>query len=180
MELRGRWATVMLMALAMAVIVGDVEGQAQGQSGCSAALLTLSPCLSYVTGSSAAEPSSSCCSALANVVKNNAICLCQLLAGNSTVGVSVNETRALQLPSACKVSTPPVSKCKEKGFAVPPVSSSSPPSEGSTQDGNGRDSDKNDTTTDSSAAATSRPTDMLVHLMGFLVCVSSVSSVFFF
>ncbi|KAH7863385.1 hypothetical protein Vadar_016777 [Vaccinium darrowii] len=84
---------------------------AAAQSGCTRALMGLSPCLNYVTGNSS-TPSSSCCSQLSNVVQSQPQCLCSLLnGGGSSYGISVNQTLALALPGVCKVQTPPISRC---------------------------------------------------------------------
>jgi hypothetical protein len=59
------------------------------------------------------QPSSSCCSALSSVVTSNPRCLCVVLGGGaSSLGVTINNTRALELPGVCSVKTPPASQCK--------------------------------------------------------------------
>lgn len=86
----------------------------RAQSDCTNVIISLAPCLNYVSGSSS-TPSPSCCSQLASVVKSNPRCLCTLLnGGGSSFGVSINETLALALPGACNVETPPVSRCNGK------------------------------------------------------------------
>ncbi|KAG0473775.1 hypothetical protein HPP92_015632 [Vanilla planifolia] len=62
---------------------------------------------------SSQTPSASCCSQLATVVQSNPVCLCLVLGGGaSQFGVTINQTLALNLPVACDVRTPPVSRCK--------------------------------------------------------------------
>ncbi|PQP98966.1 non-specific lipid-transfer protein-like protein [Prunus yedoensis var. nudiflora] len=52
-------------------------------------------------------------------------CLCEVLnGGSSSVGVNINQTQALTLPSACKVQTPPISRCSGSS---PPGSPSGAP-----------------------------------------------------
>jgi len=103
---------------AMALIMTMMWGGAMAQSGCTSALMGLTPCLGFIQGGSI-NPSSSCCSGLASVVKNQAACLCQVLnGGGSSFGVTINQTQALALPGACKVQSPPVSACNGK---YPPV-----------------------------------------------------------
>ncbi|GKV42433.1 hypothetical protein SLEP1_g49840 [Rubroshorea leprosula] len=80
-----------------------------GTSGCTTVIVSLAPCLNYVSGASS-TPTSSCCSQLASVVKSQPACLCSLLNGSS-LGVTINQTQALALPAACNVQTPPVSEC---------------------------------------------------------------------
>jgi len=110
---------LVLLLLALAAVA-----VAQKPSSCTSASVSLASCISYVTGN-AAEPSRSCCSGLASVVKTNPVCLCQLLTGSNPVGIPINQTLALAMPKACKVATPPVSQCKGAGVAIPPAS---PPS----------------------------------------------------
>ncbi|KAJ8749420.1 hypothetical protein K2173_025464 [Erythroxylum novogranatense] len=108
---------------------------ATAQSGCTRVLVSLSPCLNYVTGNSS-TPSSSCCSQLAKVVQSQPECLCTMVnGGGSSIGVSVNQTLALGLPAACAVQTPPVSRCNgANGPATAPASSPiSPPADDTPQ-----------------------------------------------
>ncbi|PKA66083.1 Non-specific lipid-transfer protein-like protein [Apostasia shenzhenica] len=105
-------ATKIIIAIAMALLAfGLSTTAASGQSGCTTVLIGLAPCLSYMTGNSS-SPSSSCCSQLASVVQSQPECLCSALNGGaSSLGIAINETRALALPGACNVQTPPVSRC---------------------------------------------------------------------
>lgn len=87
---------------------------AQSNDDCTNVLVSMSPCLNYITGNSS-SPSSGCCTQLGTVVKNNPECLCQVLnGGGSNLGLNINQTQALALPTACKVQTPSVSKCNGK------------------------------------------------------------------
>ncbi|XP_072973098.1 non-specific lipid transfer protein GPI-anchored 15-like [Typha angustifolia] len=133
------------LVLAM-TLVATLSSGASGQSNsCTSALVSLSPCLNYITGNET-TPSSSCCSQLASVVQSDPQCLCMVLnSGNSSassLGINVNVTQALALPAACKVQTPPVSQCKatsgptaSPGTPSTPTSSKTPvsnvPSDGS-------------------------------------------------
>jgi len=101
----------MNMSLVLVVIAMLCAGAA-AQSSCTNVLVSLSPCLNYITGNSS-TPSSGCCSNLASVVSSQPLCLCQVLGGGaSSLGISINQTQALALPGACKVQTPPTSQCK--------------------------------------------------------------------
>ncbi|TKY52642.1 Non-specific lipid-transfer protein [Spatholobus suberectus] len=96
----------------VAVLVATMWTQNAAQSGCTSALTSLTPCLSYIMGSSS-TPSASCCSQLSSVVQSSPQCLCSVLnGGGSTFGITINQTLALSLPGACKVQTPPVSQCR--------------------------------------------------------------------
>lgn len=100
-----------LVLLLMVVVHWD---GAKAQSGCTMAIVSLSPCLNYISGNSS-TPSQSCCSRLSTVVDSQPQCLCSLLKGGaSNFGIVVNQTLALALPGACNVQTPPVSRCDGK------------------------------------------------------------------
>ncbi|XP_054794654.1 non-specific lipid transfer protein GPI-anchored 5-like isoform X2 [Prosopis cineraria] len=104
-----------MCALMVVVMVGMLCAGAAAQSSCTNVLVSLSPCLNYIQGNSS-TPSSSCCSQLSSVVRSQPQCLCQVLSGGgSSLGININQTQALALPSACKVQTPPTSQCKGTG-----------------------------------------------------------------
>ncbi|KAL5702242.1 hypothetical protein ACHQM5_027482 [Ranunculus cassubicifolius] len=105
------------MGLSLVAIIVTLlcTGSAAQSTSCTNELISMSPCLNYITGNSS-TPSSSCCSQLSSVVKSSPKCLCQVLnGGGSQLGMNINQTQALQLPKACNVQTPPVSQCN-----VPP------------------------------------------------------------
>ncbi|WOL08911.1 non-specific lipid-transfer protein-like protein [Canna indica] len=100
-----------VIGMEMALVMTMLLGLASAQSGCTTVIISLAPCLNYITGNTS-TPSSSCCSQLASVVRSQPACLCSVLSGGaSSLGVTINQTRALALPGACKVQTPPVSEC---------------------------------------------------------------------
>ncbi|KAM3325900.1 hypothetical protein P3S67_001026 [Capsicum chacoense] len=102
------------LTLTLVVVLVQWNGS-RAQSGCTTALVSLSPCLNYVSGNTT-TPSSSCCSQLSRVVASELQCLCPVLnGGGSSFGVSINQTLAVVLPSACNVQTPPVSRCNGTG-----------------------------------------------------------------
>ncbi|XP_020971145.1 non-specific lipid-transfer protein-like protein At2g13820 isoform X2 [Arachis ipaensis] len=108
--------SLVIMVLVVGATMWNQEAKAQSSSSssCTSTLTSLSPCLNYIMGSSS-TPSSSCCSQLSSVVKSSPQCLCSVLnGGGSNLGIPINQTLALSLPSACKVQTPPVSQCKGK------------------------------------------------------------------
>ncbi|KAL4561118.1 hypothetical protein LXL04_033280 [Taraxacum kok-saghyz] len=97
-----------LLAITIATHYGGAMAQS---SGCTSALVSLSPCLNYLSGNTS-TPSSGCCSQLANVVQSQPQCLCEVLnGGGSSLGLSINQTQALAIPEACNVQTPPTSRC---------------------------------------------------------------------
>lgn len=99
---------VVIMVMFMMVLC---DGATVESSKCRSAIVSLSPCLNYVSGNSS-SPSHPCCSQLANVVRSEPRCLCVLVSGgHSSASLNINETLALGLPKACDVHTPPVSRC---------------------------------------------------------------------
>lgn len=81
---------------------------------CSTVILNLVDCLSYVTsGSTVSKPEGTCCSGLKTVLKTNPDCLCEAFKNSAQLGVTLNVTKALDLPSACRVSGPSISNCGE-------------------------------------------------------------------
>lgn len=103
------------MAMGLAVVlVTMMWAGAMAQSGCTNVLISMSPCLNYITGNSS-TPSSQCCTQLASVVRSSPQCLCAVLnGGGSSLGININQTQAIALPGACNVQTPPISRCNGK------------------------------------------------------------------
>ncbi|CAL0309515.1 unnamed protein product [Lupinus luteus] len=97
---------------------------------CSTIVLTMADCLPFVTnGSKTTKPEGSCCSGLKSVLKTDPACLCEAFKSSAQFGVVLNVTKAVSLPSACKVSAPSVSKCGlSETPATAPVGSISPQS----------------------------------------------------
>ncbi|KAI9181339.1 hypothetical protein LWI28_013959 [Acer negundo] len=124
----------MLLILMVAVVAAsNLWGVAVAQSNsCTTVLISMSPCLDYITGNST-KPSSSCCSQLSNVVRSQPQCLCQVVnGGSSSLGINVNQTQAMALPTACNVQTPPVSQCGGSSpLGSPPGTTDSPSGSGS-------------------------------------------------
>ncbi|XP_058191905.1 non-specific lipid transfer protein GPI-anchored 31-like isoform X1 [Rhododendron vialii] len=96
---------------------------------CSTVILNLVDCLSYVTsGSTVSKPEGTCCSGLKTVLKTNADCLCEAFKNSAQLGVTLNVTKALDLPSACRVSAPSISNCVSVAPGGAPVMAPSPSS----------------------------------------------------
>lgn len=122
-------AALVLAAVAMLWV------RVAAQSSCTNVLISLSPCLNYITGNSS-NPSPNCCAQLASVVRSQPQCLCQVLSGGgSSLGINVNQTQALALPGACNVQTPPISRCNAASPAESP--SETPESPTTVPSGNG-------------------------------------------
>ncbi|RCV41368.1 hypothetical protein SETIT_9G130100v2 [Setaria italica] len=109
-------ARVMPFWLLAAVLVAAASAQSSGSGGsdCTSALVSLSPCMDYISGNGSSSPSASCCSQLKSVVQSKPQCLCAAIGGgasSSLGGVTIDRERALGLPAACNVQTPPTSQC---------------------------------------------------------------------
>ncbi|XP_030451698.2 non-specific lipid transfer protein GPI-anchored 5-like [Syzygium oleosum] len=114
------------------VLAATLWPRSAAQSGCTSALVSLTPCLGFITGNSS-TPSSSCCSQLASVVQASPRCLCSVMNGTGlTFGIPINQTLALALPNACNVQTPPISQCNAVANAptAPSVGAPTAPSVG--------------------------------------------------
>ncbi|KAH9613285.1 hypothetical protein KSS87_001544 [Heliosperma pusillum] len=107
------------------VAICSLYSMALAQSGitssCTSVLVTLSPCLNYITGNST-SPSTSCCTQLATVVKSSPECLCEVVnsgGGSMAAGLNINQTQALYLPNACNVKTPSLTSCSKASASTP-------------------------------------------------------------
>ncbi|KAE8679625.1 zinc finger HIT domain-containing protein 2-like [Hibiscus syriacus] len=121
--------TIFAAVFIVAVSLWTGGALAQSSSSCTNVLISMSPCLSYIQGNSS-TPSSSCCSQLASVVSSQPLCLCEVLNGGaSSLGMDVNQTQAMALPTACNVKTPPASQCNASSPSGSP-SGTNPPSGG--------------------------------------------------
>ncbi|XP_044378937.1 non-specific lipid transfer protein GPI-anchored 5-like [Triticum aestivum] len=105
----------LVLAVAAALLACQCAAQAPsgggGGSGCMPELVSLSPCMGYMSGNATA-PGEPCCAAVSGVLRSSPRCLCAVLGGTAaTLGVAVDGARALQMPAACKVQAPPASQC---------------------------------------------------------------------
>lgn len=79
---------------------------------CFTSVLNLTDCLNFVVaGSNETKPEKGCCPALAGLVESAPICLCDLFTRPDNYGIELNRSKALTLPSLCRVNTPPLSLC---------------------------------------------------------------------
>ncbi|PON65190.1 Lipid transfer protein/Par allergen [Parasponia andersonii] len=109
------WGLVMVLVLVvLSNDIGFVSSNIdQDRAECADKLVGLATCLPYV-GGDAKTPTLDCCSGLKQVVEKSKKCLCVLLKDRNdpNLGLNLNSTLALQLPSACHVPTN-ISKCVE-------------------------------------------------------------------
>uniref|UniRef100_A0A7N0VAK7 Bifunctional inhibitor/plant lipid transfer protein/seed storage helical domain-containing protein n=1 Tax=Kalanchoe fedtschenkoi TaxID=63787 RepID=A0A7N0VAK7_KALFE len=116
------------LGLALVLLAMLWTGATAQSSSCTNVLISLTPCLSYITGNSSTA-SSNCCTQLANVVQSQPECLCQVLNGGaSAIGLNnINQTLALTLPAVCNVQTPSISNCNSATPADSPAGSTDIP-----------------------------------------------------
>ncbi|CAN6197015.1 unnamed protein product [Urochloa humidicola] len=116
-------AAVLLMVSVLLHAGGASAQSPSPSSKCTTVLVSLSPCLNYISGNESTAPAT-CCAQLGKVVQSDPQCLCVALnADPASLGLSVNRTRALGLPDACKVKTPDVTNCKGAAAAGAPATS---------------------------------------------------------
>ncbi|CAL4918523.1 unnamed protein product [Urochloa decumbens] len=110
-----RVAAFLILAAALVAAASAQSSGGSGGSDCTSALVSLSPCMDYISGNGSSTPSSSCCSQLKSVVQSKPQCLCAVIGGGgastSLGGVTIDRDRTLGLPAACNVQTPPASQC---------------------------------------------------------------------
>eukprot|EP00252_Welwitschia_mirabilis_P023116 TRINITY_DN6463_c0_g1_i1.p1 TRINITY_DN6463_c0_g1~~TRINITY_DN6463_c0_g1_i1.p1 ORF type:complete len:183 (-),score=19.52 TRINITY_DN6463_c0_g1_i1:439-987(-) len=83
------------------IVVADIQ---QDTKECTQPLRKAIPCFDFVQGKEKA-PSSDCCKSLETVRNSAPKCLCILMKDSTSpsLGFSLNQTRALELPQLCKV-----------------------------------------------------------------------------
>jgi hypothetical protein len=104
------------LALAAAVVTAwqCAAQRAPSGPGCMPELVSLNPCMDYMSGNATA-PDGPCCSAVSGMLRASPSCLCMVVGGTAaTLGVAVDGDRALRLPAACQVQAPPANQCDGK------------------------------------------------------------------
>uniref|UniRef100_A0A804M5F1 Bifunctional inhibitor/plant lipid transfer protein/seed storage helical domain-containing protein n=1 Tax=Zea mays TaxID=4577 RepID=A0A804M5F1_MAIZE len=118
------------LALAAAVVTAwqCAAQRAPSGPGCMPELVSLNPCMDYMSGNATA-PDGPCCSAVSGMLRASPSCLCMVVGGTAaTLGVAVDGDRALRLPAACQVQAPPANQCDVAGAPVPsPVAGTNTP-----------------------------------------------------
>eukprot|EP00252_Welwitschia_mirabilis_P023117 TRINITY_DN6463_c0_g1_i2.p1 TRINITY_DN6463_c0_g1~~TRINITY_DN6463_c0_g1_i2.p1 ORF type:complete len:144 (-),score=8.17 TRINITY_DN6463_c0_g1_i2:639-1070(-) len=95
------------------IVVADIQ---QDTKECTQPLRKAIPCFDFVQGKEKA-PSSDCCKSLETVRNSAPKCLCILMKDSTSpsLGFSLNQTRALELPQLCKVDAN-ISLCPGSSF----------------------------------------------------------------
>ncbi|KAI4342274.1 hypothetical protein MLD38_026916 [Melastoma candidum] len=106
-------AAILLLTLAAAALSAHPRHDASPPAAdCSSLVLTMADCLSFVSnGSTVDKPEGTCCAGLKTVLKTDAACLCEALRSSAQLGVVLNVSKAMTLPSACKVPAASAAKC---------------------------------------------------------------------
>ncbi|GER50763.1 lipid-transfer protein, partial [Striga asiatica] len=99
-----KYKVVMLLLLALVitsehVASGDVD---KDREKCGNQLVGLATCLPYVSGDSI-SPAPDCCTGLGTLLRTSPQCLCLLVKDRNdpSLGLNINATRAMALPSYC-------------------------------------------------------------------------------
>ncbi|XP_058193394.1 non-specific lipid transfer protein GPI-anchored 5-like [Rhododendron vialii] len=171
----GMELVLVVAAVVVAVLWGGAAAQSSSSNSCTNVLMSMSPCLNYITGNSS-EPSSSCCQQLATVVRSQPQCLCAVLnGGGSSMGINVNQTLALALPAACGVQTPPVSRCNGSSPTASPTGKS--PNTVPSNSGTGSKTVPSTTESGTSDASSIRITISMLFTLLFVASYASISTV---
>lgn len=101
-----------LLVFALAAIAGSGPLSVQADTSCLNSLLSMMPCISYVSDESP-EVSPPCCPSISAVLASQPLCLCYVLNGEvgKLLSKPIDESRALGLPGICKLTTPPITEC---------------------------------------------------------------------
>lgn len=99
---------VMMVVLAATMMGTGMRGiGVQAQLDCASKLIPCQDAISNVL----VKPGKACCSALADAVKNELKCLCDVYSSDSVFqSLNINKTRALEIPGLCGVSSD-LSRC---------------------------------------------------------------------
>lgn len=100
-----------LLATAATLAVATLE---QDENDCADQMANMAECIPYVSGS-AKKPTPTCCADAEKVRSAKPKCLCVLIieSTDTSMGLPINTTLALQMPTACK-SDAKVSDCPSK------------------------------------------------------------------
>ncbi|GMI64234.1 glycosylphosphatidylinositol-anchored lipid protein transfer 5 [Hibiscus trionum] len=120
------WKISLEPGLAMAMLTVTVLwARTVPETDCNGVLMTMAPCLDFVSGNSS-TPTAACCSKLTNVVRSHPSCLCVVLNGGGPPGMpKINQTQAQVLSKHCNVTAP--SECKNAAGGPAATSVPSPP-----------------------------------------------------
>ncbi|XP_059630140.1 non-specific lipid transfer protein GPI-anchored 20-like [Cornus florida] len=110
---------VPVLAVALTVLMMPVYGQIS--TPCTASVLTtFTPCMNFITNSSAngTSPSADCCNSLKSMTNNGMDCLCLIATGSVPFQIPINRSLAISLPRACNTPGVPL-QCKASSAPIP-------------------------------------------------------------
>ncbi|XP_028055149.1 protein YLS3-like, partial [Camellia sinensis] len=124
----------MLSILALMLVVAAVATKEEDEKECANQLANLVACIPFVSGA-AKKPTQQCCNDTQKVKSAKPKCLCVLIKESTdpSMGLNVNATLALQMPSACNIDAK-VSNCP---YSLPTSASTSSGSSSSSSSGTG-------------------------------------------
>ncbi|GAU19873.1 hypothetical protein TSUD_170990 [Trifolium subterraneum] len=177
MGLRASLPHILVLGTSLMLIINYAMGEsAQEKQKCAEQLTNVATCLPYL-GGSAKAPTSDCCSGLIQAFKNNKKCICIIVKDRDDpdLGLKINITLTLGLPSLCKASDN-LSQCpsllhldpksaeaqafinqlgqNSNGSSMSPAST--PSAEGSSQHGKNRGTDETVTTKNNASSKEKR------------------------
>ncbi|CAN4098275.1 unnamed protein product [Withania somnifera] len=175
---------VVCMLVVTLAAVGAMATMEDDEKDCADQLGNLAACIPYVSGT-APKPTPECCEDTQKVKAAKPKCLCVLIKESTdpSLGLPINTTLALQMPSVCKIDAK-VSDCPSilkipadspdaKIFKITdadPSTSSSPVSGSSSSDTKSTSSDtKSTTTTAASTSAVTKQSTGIILTMAFTV-----------
>ncbi|XP_042059683.1 non-specific lipid transfer protein GPI-anchored 31-like [Salvia splendens] len=101
-------ASLFAFLVLLCMLLKSVHSAPPPAADCSSLVANMVDCLPFVTvGGTAQTPESTCCSGLKIVVESNPQCLCDAFKNSAQLGITLNVSKALTLPAACLLSTPP-------------------------------------------------------------------------
>ncbi|PWA86240.1 hypothetical protein CTI12_AA141460 [Artemisia annua] len=111
-----------LLATVLAISVITVTGQIT--TPCTVSMIaSFSPCLNFITGSSAngGSPTKGCCDAFESLMDTSSQCVCLIVTGNVPISLpsQINQALAITLPKACNSKSVPL-QCRSTGVPLPP------------------------------------------------------------
>ncbi|KAM2022256.1 hypothetical protein ACFX16_044180 [Malus domestica] len=89
---------------------------------CDDVIYGMADCIPFLSdGNTNTKPEGSCCSGLEMVLKASDDCICEAIESSTDMGIPINMTKAMTLPSACEISAP--SFLSECNLPLPPGAS---------------------------------------------------------
>ncbi|KAK3126971.1 hypothetical protein QOZ80_7AG0566240 [Eleusine coracana subsp. coracana] len=108
--------------------VGETVSPRPQVTDCLPPLMTLTPCMDYLTDTSVPAPPSTCCDGFRTLVNDAPICLCHGLNGdiNKIMPAPMDLMRMMSLPATCRVALPLQTLPKCSVAPVPPLTMPAP------------------------------------------------------